>query len=220
MELNLSSLDIIGFKDQPVPNTYITHSTPANHLGIILPGYRFSADMPALHYSRRVLLEQGADVLSVDYAYYRTNFMMQEDSEQDQWMSSDVFAASNAGLSQRPYEKVTLVGKSIGTIALGLLLADSRFQQSACVWLTPLLTSERLCSQIEKVRPRSLFVIGTADRYYKPDVLKHLEDITDGHALVLEGVEHGLEIPGDIPKSLSVLNQITQTVQEFLGERS
>jgi hypothetical protein len=59
-------------------------------------------------------------------------------------------------------------------------------------------------------------VIGTADRFYQPDILKRLEDATGGHSLILEGVNHALEIPGNIPGSLDVLSQIVQTLQEFL----
>lgn len=220
MDLTISSLDIVGYKNQPVPNTWLTHQAPAKHLGIVLPGYRYSADMPPMHYAGRALLEQGADLLSVDYAYYRTDFMKQPKSEQDRWMSSDILAVCDAVLSQCSYETFTLVGKSLGTVAMGHLLADRRFQQAACIWLTPLLTVAQLCSQIETARPRSLFVIGTADHYYKPDMLKQLENITNGRALVLEGVDHSLEIQGDIPGSLRALNQITQVVQEFLEQQA
>lgn len=216
MELKFSSLDVTGYKGQPVPNTSIAHSNPASHLGILLPGYRYSADMPPLHYIRRVLLEQGADTLSVDYVYYRTNFMDQSQEEQDRWISADVFAACNAGLSQHPYEKITLVGKSLGTIAMGHLLADPRFRQATCIWLTPLLTVDWLRTRIEQIHPRSLFIIGTADQFYRPDILKQLETVTSGRALVIEDANHAMEIPGDIHRSVQALNQIVQALQEFL----
>jgi hypothetical protein len=174
--------------------------------------------MAPLYYAGCILLDQGADVLRIEYAYYRTDFLKQPESEQDQWISSDVFAVCKAALSHHSYGKITLVGKSLGTIAMGHLLADPIFQKATCIWLTPLLTVDWLRSRIEQTRPRSLFVIGTADRFYNPDVLKDLERITRGRSLVLESVNHALEIPGDIPKSLTVLNQIVQALQEFLNE--
>lgn len=220
MELNFRSLDVRGYKDEPVPNTLIAHPIPAKHLGIILPGYRYPVDMPPLHYAGRVLLDLGADVLRIEYAYNRTNFMEQPESEQDKWISSDVLAACEAGLSQRPYEQITLIGKSLGTIAMGHLLADRRFHQAACVWLTPLLTVEWLRSRIEEIHPPSLFAIGTADRFYQPEVLTHLERVTNGRVLLIEGVDHSLEVPGDIRKSLLALNQIVNALQEFLSPSS
>jgi hypothetical protein len=218
MEWNLSSLDILGYKNQPVPNTFIAQPNPARHLGIILPGYRYSSEMPPLYYAARILLEGGADVLRIEYTYYRTDFPKRPESEQDQWLSSDVFAACEAALSRRAYDTITLIGKSMGTIAMGQLLADSRFQSATCVWLTPLLTMDWLCSRIEQTRPRSLFIIGAADKFYRPEILKRLEHITAGRNLVIEGVNHALEIPGDIPKSLAALDQIVQALQEFLKE--
>jgi hypothetical protein len=218
MELRLSSLDVVGYKAQPVPNTLIAQPNPARHLGIVLPGYRYSAEMAPLYYAGCILLDQGADLLRIEYTYYRTDFLKQPESEQDKWLSSDVFAACKAALSHSSYEKITLVGKSIGTIAMGHLLTDPAFQRATCIWLTPLLTVEWLCSRIEQTQPRSLFVMGTADRFYKPDILKRLEDMTGGQSLILEGANHALEIPGDIPKSLVVLNQIVQALQEFLKE--
>ena len=220
MEVNLNSLDVVGYKNQPVPNTFITQPNPTKHLGIILPGYHYSAEMAPLYYAARILLDQGVDVLRIEYAYYRTDFSQQPESEQDKWISSDVFAACNVGLSYRPYEKITLVGKSLGTIAIGHLLDDSRFQKATCIWETPLLTVEWLCSRIEQIHPRSLFIIGTADRFYKPDILKRLEFVTKGNSLVIEGANHALEIAGDIPKSLVALNQMVQVLQEFLNENT
>lgn len=218
MELCLRSLDVAGYKNQPVPNTFIFQPKAARHLGIVLPGYRYSPEMAPLYYAGRILLDQGADLLRIEYAYYRTNFRKQPQSEQDKWLSSDVAAACKAAFSRRSYEKITLIGKSMGTIAMGQLLGDPRFQSAACVWLTPLLTLERLCSRIEQIHPPSLFIIGSADQFYKPDILEHLGQVTGGPSLVLEGANHGLEIPGDIPKSLSALSLIVQALQEFLGE--
>jgi hypothetical protein len=218
MEVSLNSLDVVGYKNQQVPNTFITQPNPTHRLGVILPGYRFSVEMAPLYYAARILLEQGADVLRIEYAYYRTDFMKQPESEQDKWISSDVFAACNRVLSDRPYEKITLVGKSLGTVAMGHLLADNRFQTATCIWETPLLTVEWLPSRIEQTHPHSLFVIGTSDRFYKPDILEHLEHVTNGRSVVIDGANHPLEIPGNISKSLLVLNQIVQAIQEFLNE--
>ena len=218
--MELSSLDVLGYKNQPVPNTFVIQPTPTKHLGIILPGYRHSVDMADLHYAGRILLEGGADLLRVEYAYNRTDFMKRSNSEQDKWISSDVFAICDAALAQRAYSQITLVGKSLGTLAMGHLLADDRFQNATCVWETPLLTVEWLCSRIEQVHPRSLFVFGTADKFYQPDILERLVAITHGRSVIIEGAHHGLEVLDDIPRSLMGLNQIVQALQEFLSENA
>ena len=215
--MELSSLAAVGYKNQQVPNTFVIQPTSTDHLGIILPGYRHSVDMADLHYAGRILLEGGTDLLQIEYAYNRTDFMQQSNSEQDKWISSDVSAICDAALAYRSYDQITLVGKSLGTLAMGHLLDDNRFQNATCVWETPLLTVEWLCSRIEQAHPRSLFIFGTADKFYKPDILEHLVAVTHGRSVIIEGAHHGLEISGDISKSLKGLNQIVQALQEFLS---
>jgi len=216
MQFDFGSLDVAGYENQRVPNTFITQQDPTRHLGIILPGYHYSPDMAPLHYAGRILLEQGADVLQLEYAYFRTGFAELPESERNEWLSKDVFTVCNAGLAHRAYEKITLIGKSLGTLAIGHLLGDSRFQQAACVWATPLLKIEWLCSRIEQIHPSSFFMIGTADQHYQPEVLQRLERATQGHSLIMEDVDHSLEVPGDIPKSLAALNQMVKALQAFL----
>ena len=216
--MELKTLDALGYNNQKVPNTFVVQSNPKRHLGIILPGYRHSADMADLHYAGRILLEQGADLLRVEYAYYQTDYLSQSESGQDQRISEDVFAVCNACLAFRSYTKITLVGKSLGTRAMGFLLGDERFQKANCVWSTLPITIEWLYSRIEQVRPTSLFIFGTADDYYKPEKLKHLVDVTNGRAVIIEGANHGLEIPESILKTLSALGQIVHALQEFLGD--
>jgi hypothetical protein len=215
--MELRTLDALGYNNQKVPNTFVVQSNSTGHLGIILPGYRHSADMADLHYAGRILREQGADLLRVEYAYYQTDYPNQSESVQNQRISEDVFAVCNACLAFRPYTKITLVGKSLGTRAMGFLLGDERFQKASCVWSTPPLTTEWLSARIEQVRPRSLFIFGTADDYYKPEILQHLVKVTNGRAVIIEGANHGLEVPESIPGSLQGLGQIVQGLQEFLG---
>lgn len=74
-----------------------------------------------------------------------------------------------------------------------------------------------LVTKINKSPTRSLFIFGTADDYYTPEILQHLVNVTNGRAVVIEGANHGLEVPKSIPRSLQGLGQIVQGLQEFLG---
>jgi pimeloyl-ACP methyl ester carboxylesterase len=210
-------LDVIGFRARRIPNTYITQDHPALHIGIILPGYSHTVDRPDLHYAGRVLLESGADLLQVEYAYDHTSFKDSTSAEQNDWIAMDVFAACNAVLAQKAYHKITLVGKSLGTLGMGYLLADKRYQSAHCIWLTPLLTHTWLVKRIEEVHPRSLFIMGTADFFYLPEVFQNLVAITNGQSLVIEGMNHGLEIPDNVSASLKALEQIVQAIQVFVA---
>jgi hypothetical protein len=213
------SLDISGYRDLPVPNTFTRQDQETQHLGVILPGYGYRATMPVLYYPERLLVTRGADVLRVEYGYdQQPGFPTLSDTERSRWFHADVAASCDAALAQRAYQRITLVGKSIGTRAMGHLLeTDDRFRGAQCVWLTPLLRDARLCDQVIRWRPRSLFVIGTADSQYDSDLLGDLELATQGQGLVVEGANHSLEIEGDVVESLHALEQMVQAVDVFLG---
>lgn len=210
------SMDVLGYNHRQVPNSMFRHGKPVNHLGIILPGYRHTADMPDLYYAGRILLAKGADVLRVDYAYDKTDFMEKTEQEQADWLNADVKAACEAALKKRSYGKITIIGKSLGSLAMGHLLNEKAMETFHCVWSTPLLTNDWLCSQIMKYHPRSLFIIGTEDKFYHPVILDELVRGTHGKAVVLNGVNHGLEIPNDILGTLDALAQIVKAVLEFI----
>lgn len=214
--MEIISLEAPGYNREPVPASMVMHSGATDHLGIILPGYRHTIDMPDLHYAGLILGQKGADVLRVEYAYPKTDFMSRPERERAERLSADVRGACAAGLKKREYRKITLIGKSLGTLAMGHLLEDPAFSAAACIWSTPLLADEWLRAQIRKRQPRSLFIIGTADHFYSPALLAELVDATKGKALVLEGAHHGLEIEGDIPGTLAALSRIVDAMREFI----
>jgi hypothetical protein len=214
--MEIVSIDSAGYDGKPVPTSMIVHPQTTDHLGIILPGFRHTIDMPDLHYAGLILQHKGADVLRVEYGYSKTDFMNRPEPERAERLSADARAACAAGLQKRAYRKISLIGKSLGTLAMGHLLEDPVYSAAACIWSTPILANAWLCAQIRERRPRSLFIIGTADQFYDPALLGDLVDATGGKALVLEGVHHGLEIEGDIPGTLTALHRIVDAMQEFI----
>src|SRR5215216_647328 len=144
-----TTLDIRGHHGQAVPNTFFAQDSQTHQLAVVFPGLGYTAYMPVLYFPQRLLLERGADVLLLEYDYRgRVDFWMPRDPERDRWFFEDVAAGCGAGLGQRPYSGVTLVGKSLGTLAMGyLMMEEARLSRARCVWLTPLL--ERQATQAE-----------------------------------------------------------------------
>jgi hypothetical protein len=212
------TLDIRSHRGQAVPNTFFAQNSETHHLAVVFPGLGYTAHMPLLYYPRRLLLERGADVLLVEYDYReRVDFRMPRDPERDRWFFDDVAAACKAGLGQRPYSGVTLVGKSLGTLAMGYLLTeDARLSRARCVWLTPLLRDDRLRAQMRRAGGHSLFVIGTADSHYNPAYLEEVRLASGGESVVIQGADHGLEIEGDTVGSIRAVEQIIRVMQQFL----
>jgi len=213
-----TTLAITGYRDEPVPHTFLQQDEHARHVAILLPGIGYTCDMPLLYYPARLLLARGADVLRVEYAYQqREDFTATTAEEQGRWVVADVTAACHAVLAQREYEQITFVAKSLGTLALGAVLAaDARLAHAHTVWLTPLLRIDHLRARIARWGGHSLFVIGTADPYYDAAYLAEVQHATRGAAVVVDGADHSLEIEGDVLRSLEAMMQVMRALHQFL----
>jgi predicted alpha/beta-hydrolase family hydrolase len=176
--------------------------------------------MPLLYYTRTLLTALGSDVLLVEYAYNRKpDFQALPDGERERWFLADVNAAGEAALTSRSYGEVTLVGKSLGTLAITHLLSKPQFVNSRAVWLTPLLRDERVRTQMRKATQNALLVVGTNDPHYDADFLTRLNALPQVKAIVLEGADHSLESEGDPLKSISLLEQVMHEMREFFARQ-
>jgi len=213
-------LPITGYRGEPVPNRFLRQEGETDHLAVLLPGMGYTCDMPLFHYAENLLAEGGADLLRVVYAYGgRTDFRDLSDAEREQWLFADTAAGYRAGLSRRDYAQLTLVGKSLGTLAMGHLLAgeDGPAGGVRAVWLTPLVRQERLREQVRRFAGRSLSAIGTADPHYETDSLDAWRDATRGEVVVVEGADHGLDVPGDVVASVEAVGKVVRTLRGFLS---
>ena len=215
---SIETLDVIGHCNEVLPSTFFRQKHETIHIAVLFPGFGYTVQMPLMYYPGRLLVESGADVLLVGYNYsQRPDFHSASADERDLWLRADTIAAYEAALTQRNYDRVTLVGKSIGTRAIGhLLVTQERLPSPQCVWLTPILGNERLCAQIKQRPHRALFVVGTADSHYDPVKLAEVQQATGGEAVVIENADHSLEIAGDIVKSIRALEGIIAEMQKFL----
>lgn len=213
----LKTLPIIGHDGEPLPHAFIRHENETKHLAILFPGLGYTSAMPLLFYAGDLLVDLGADLLRVDYDYSESAARGGSTEELIQGVMADSTAAGNAALAEREYERITLIGKSLGTVAVAhLLVTNARFRTADCIWLTPLLKDERLREAICRTAPRSLFVIGTADHHYKQDSLDQVLEATAGTPVVIEGADHGMEIEHDVFRSIDTLASIIRAIKNFL----
>lgn len=209
-----SSLQINGYGGQPVSNRFYRQEQDTADLSIVLPGYNPPLINPALYYISQTVLNKRSDLLQIEHEYYKIN--KPEENEMLERLYGDTLAACKVALTQRNYKRIFIIGKSLGTRAMAYLLNDDRLREAECVWLTPLLTQEYLQSQIILHKPRSLFIIGTADQYYREEYMSELIEATGGESLVIDEMDHGLNIPGDVQASIDILSRIVARVGEFL----
>lgn len=215
---SVKRLNIVGYNNEEVPNLYIDSSS--NQLAVLLPGLAYSNDSPILYYTANYLIEKGISVLKVDYKYFESEKYLASSKEvQKHWLISDVEAAIKTVLSIQDFERVILVGKSIGTLAIGeILTADNQFENAEIVWLTPLFKNEELLQQVLKIDNRSLFIIGTEDPSYNNDTFAKILENDNVDSLIVEGADHSIDIENNIIESIDQSKEILLKIMRFIDK--
>lgn len=216
----ISKLDIKGYRNEAVPNRFFDSNS--NQLVIFLPGLAYTNDSPILHYIGSYFLQKELNVLRVDYKYFENEkFLESTEHERKQWLIEDVEAVINTALSERQYERIVLIGKSIGTLALSeILISFKGLINAEVIWLTPLLNDEELYEKIFKINNRSLVILGTADYAYIEDRVEKLLAKENVQSLILKGVNHRLEIENNIIESINISKEIILKIIDFLDEKN
>lgn len=215
-----STLTIPGHQNHPVPNEFLRQDPATDHLAALLPGFAYTCDMPLFYYAETLLLAAGADLLRVEYGYHRRpGYRNLPPSEQRAWLFDDATAALRTALSQRSYQNLTLVGKSLGTLAMGNLLSHPFLPLTIrAVWLTPLLDDDTLYRQIRAHHGPSLIAIGTADPAYNPSLLAVLQQQPNMEIVTIDRADHSLDIPADTPASVQAINEIVRALHALLSQ--
>ena len=185
-----------------IDHLLVTQEQPRGLL-ILLPGRGYTCDYPVLYYLRKAAVALSYDVLSVRYS-----FQVLPQGSGDAFPSDKLAAEVDQVVEQvlQPgYERVVIAGKSLGTP----LAARYAEQVERLILLTPIGTSVQ-----DTGATPTLAVIGTADPVYLPE----MSEATGANVqwLVLEGLNHSLELQGNWDVSLDALRQITQTCADFL----
>ncbi len=215
---SFESIDIPGYDGKPVPNTYLKLKVPSEKLAIVFPGRGYTSQGPLLYYTINLLLENRVNVLSVDYNYMNiSEYGSLEWGDKQKWLFADVGEAFKAATDLIDAELRILVGKSLGTLAIGHLLDTfSNTRKSTIIWHTPLIKMPHLVKQITRHKPHSLFVIGTSDPHYDKDLLCQVKGASNGKVIVVDDANHSMEVPGGVRDSLKVMTEIVEGIRQFL----
>jgi dienelactone hydrolase len=215
---SLRTLDFQGYRQETVPNTFFQQDKATDHAALVLPGRGYSCQGPVLSYPRLELLARGADVLCVEYTQHQ-DFSTLANRESVQCSIADTEAAYRALISQRTYQRITLVGKSLGTMVMAHLLTTLSLPAPVVTsWLTPVLSFEGVRTQMKQAPGPAFVAIGTADPYYNPTQVAEVQEaLRDrGEVLVIEQANHSLEIGTDALRSLQAMEQMIRVFQAVL----
>lgn len=65
-------------------------------------------------------------------------------------------------------------------------------------------------------RQRALVMVGPADPHYDAVVAEAVRGAIQGEVVVIEDAEHGLEVPGDVVRSVQALERALHAVPRFV----
>jgi len=214
-------LDVPGH-DGPLP-LFRRQERHSRHLAVLFPGRGYGCEMPLLHYAGDLLDARGADVLGLRYDFRDERF--EDLGRFEARLEAAVDPVVRAGLRQRErYDRVTLVGKSLGTWAMGCLLARAEHplhsvKRLDTVWLTPSLRFDPAWARLRAWRGRSLWILGEADEHHVLPVVDRVQTLASrpaAHLVPIPSADHGLSIPGDTLASIRALERVMKAVQEHL----
>ncbi len=207
------SLEIRGFSGRVVPNVLHSLRKDSDHLFAIFPGWAYSCSHPLLYFTRLLGLELGADVLTLDYGYnLLPGFDQLEPEKQQHWFERETDEALRICLAAKSYRRVTLVGKSIGSQAVGRTMGAH--PESDVVMLTPTLQVEELRAQIAASVGRILIVIGSDDPAHDERFLDPIREFVE--VVVIDGADHSLDV-GGAAASIAAVKSALDAITVFLG---
>jgi pimeloyl-ACP methyl ester carboxylesterase len=167
---------------------------------VLLPGARYPTRAPLLWFAREVAVARGFGVLEV---------LDEPPAGEDPfaWVRD---RARRALDHDPPSERDVVIGKSLSSDVADIA-AD---RELPAIWLTPLLDREGILAALARTSRPTLLVGGTADPTWRPDALP---DNVMLDRLQLDGLDHGLQLPGDPQASLAALKKVVKKVDRFLG---
>jgi pimeloyl-ACP methyl ester carboxylesterase len=180
------------------------HRPDAPRRVVLLPGARYPTRAPLLWFAREVAVARGFGVLEV-----------LDEPPAGEVAGGDPFSwvrdrATRALDHDPPSELDVVIGKSLSSDVADLA-AD---RELPAVWLTPLLDRPGILAALARTPRPTLLVGGTADPTWRADALP---DNVMVDRLELDGLDHGLQLPGDPQASLVALRKVVKKLDRFLS---
>ena len=201
--------------DFKIPATFYKQENSRGLL-VVYPGGGYPSMGPALYYPTNLYLDKKYDVLSLEYDFKRFNY----EGDRDVFLKDlGNFIFNKINLNFKT-DQVHLIAKSIGTRIIALtyeaLPEELKAKIQKVTLLTPVWNQSATLDKLLAIGDKSFHVIGTADNLYDQKV----EEILSQNSirfLTIAYADHGLDIEGDVSKSIHELEKMTSEIQKFIN---
>lgn len=211
MKIQQSTISLPSKWGLPTTPLLETRGPQRSQLMVVFPGSNYMSDAPLLRYARRVGLEKGWDVLSLEYGFQANRAELRES---DMATLVEEAMAAVASLSNQ-YGTMAFVSKSLGTVVASHVQKALSMSQPMRdhIFLTPLVSATATMRQTD----HALVVVGSADPYFGPQETAAMENLDNVELHIVPQANHALEVDSYI-ESLRILHNVTQWCAEFLGQ--
>jgi hypothetical protein len=183
------------------PGEAVLHDGDPQRRLVVLPGVRYFSQAPLLWFAREAAQARGWSALELSER-------APPDEEPLAWMRGRAARA----LDSTGASTIAVVGKSLGSVAAPLATERA----IPAVWLTPLLTRPEVADAVNRSRAPTLLVGSPEDPTWG-GAAPPIEPAGDHvETLVIAGLDHSLQVPGDPVASLDVLRDVTEAIGRFL----
>lgn len=194
-----------------IPAHLFTHPETTDRLAVVFPGAGYSYVEPLLRYGIQVLLKKNYRVLALDKIYGHDPKWRSLSSEQEarSVVEQDILQVHRQIEERFPNSLELLFGRSLGTFAMACLLERNLVDPQKIIWQTPALGSKWEIMRDCKIP--GFGILGTADHYYQKAV-----ELLPASRIIIDGADHGMEIPGEPIQSIEILKRVTLATEEWI----
>ena len=211
----LVSLPLTTADGRPLVHKFYRHPQAAAGLLVLFPGNHYGVDGPLLYYPAKLLGAEGWDTLAVSYGFQTA--MREPFADGLENLIGECVTAITAAFEGRQYSRIGLIGKSLGAGVVAYLCAHrSELATARAAYLTPAIGTPFFDPFFVKTSQPAYLVVGTHDRYYSAAVLERLQAQRPFELVLIEGADHGLDVPGDLSASIEAAGRAVAGLLAFI----
>ncbi|MGH2627439.1 MAG: hypothetical protein ACRDHY_12400 [Anaerolineales bacterium] len=186
------------------------HQGPPAGLLVVFPGRHYGPEAPLLRGPIEALIGEGWDVLVASYREV-------SGSGGGDPILARARQALDRAVPRRGYRRIGLLGKSMGTPYVAELCVDeASLGPARAVYLTPLIGSAEFEGAFVRSRQAAYLALGTADPFYSAEALADLKRRRAFQLTVIEGADHGMNVPGDPDATEAAVARVAGEAVSFL----
>ncbi len=179
-------------------------------VAVIFQGIGYNADKPLLYYSKKIALERGYEVISVEFGSIDKACLKDKEKMLGAFNQAVRQAEEQLeGTDFSSFEDIIFVSKSIGTIAASVYAAKHNVPARQ-VYYTPFPQTFSLAQE-----GNGLVFFGDKDPWTDPATIRELCISKKMHFKIIEGANHSLET-GHVYDDVENINNIIQEAEDYL----